>query len=331
MAVTRTGGNMQGQDSDQAAVAQSAKSSRPKRPIPKIDFSHPQGASALYAADSLHWHVFKNPVSLFIGGITAVLLELAEERVRTGVWEHSIFPTDPITRLMRTGLAAHVSVYAPVAVAEKMIGGVVAMHARVEGRTPRGTPYRANDPELLNWVQCTVSYGFMEAYAAFCRPLTDQQRDRFYGESVASARLFLAHGAPRSLADLRMQMAAMEPHLEGHPIVFEFLDIMKRTPAVPLPFRPLQRMMLRAGVQMLPPWLIERLALSGGEWRLKGWERRLLRCVGALFERIPIPGSPPVRASQRLGLPANYLYRCGTWTKELQQSGELKDGAWHEP
>jgi uncharacterized protein (DUF2236 family) len=33
--------------------------------------------------------VFKNPVTLFIGGVGAVLLELAEPRVRDGVWGHS--------------------------------------------------------------------------------------------------------------------------------------------------------------------------------------------------------------------------------------------------
>lgn len=322
---------MQERGPDQAEGSRSTTSSKQKRPIPKIDFGSPVGAPALYAVDSLHWQVFKNPVSLFIGGITAVLLELAEERVRTGVWEHSIFATDPITRLVRTGLATNVCVYAPAEVAEKLIRGVVAMHSRVEGRTPRGTPYRANDQELLDWVQCTVSYGFMEAYAAFCRPLMDAQRDRFYAESPASARLFLAHGAPRSLAEQREQFVAMEPHLEAHPIVFEFLEIMQRTPALPPPFKPLQRMMLRAGIQMLPPWLIERLQLSGPEWQLKKWERTLLTRIGALFERIPIPGSPSVRASKRMGLSASYLFSSRAWTDGSSQSRELAgENAWRE-
>ena len=280
-----------------------------KRPLPKVDFLNPHGAPALYSADSVSWQVFKNPVSLFIGGITAVLLELAEERVRTGVWEHSIFPTDPLTRMERTGLMAHVSVYAPAAVAEKLIRGVVAMHGRVEGKTPKGTPYRANDPELLDWVQCTVSYGFMEAYAAFCRPLTDEQRDRFYKESIASARLFLAHGAPQSQAEQRQLFERMQPHLEPHPIISQFLDIVLRISALPAVLRPLQSMMVRAGVQMLPGWVLERLNLQGPQWQLKSWERRLLRGMGALFERVPIPNAAPTLASRRMGLPARYLYR----------------------
>ena len=47
--------------------------------------------------------VFKNPVTMFIGGVAAVILELAEPRVRTGVWEHSRFSRDPVGRLRRTG------------------------------------------------------------------------------------------------------------------------------------------------------------------------------------------------------------------------------------
>jgi uncharacterized protein (DUF2236 family) len=280
-----------------------------KRPLPKVDFLRPTGAPALYASHSLAWQIYKNPVSLFIGGITAVLLELAEERVRSGVWNHSIFPTDPLTRMRRTGLATHVSVYAPVPVAEKLIGAVVRMHQRVEGQTPRGTAYRANDPELLNWVQCTATYGFMEAYAMFCRPLSDEQRDQHYQESQASARLFLATGAPRSLREQREQFEAMRPHLEPHPIVFEFLDIVKRAPALPGPLRLLQPMMIRAGIAVLPQWVIGRLELDGAQWQLRKWERRLLQRLGAWLERVPIPLSPPVQACRRMGLPANYLYR----------------------
>ena len=280
-----------------------------KRPMSKVDFLNPAGAAALYSPDSIAWQVFKNPVALFIGGVAAVLLELAEERVRSGVWEHSIFPTDPITRMRRTGLVPQVSVYAPGATAEKLIGAVVQMHGRVEGRTPRGTPYRANDPELLNWVQCTADYGFLEAYASYCRPLTDQQRDRFYAESQPAARLFLATRAPASLAEQREQFEAMRPHLEVHPIVFEFLGILKRTPTVSLLLQPLQWMMVRAGIHILPPWVIQRLTLDGPEWQLRAWERRLLVRLGGLFERFAIPNVPAVQASKRMGLPANFLYK----------------------
>jgi uncharacterized protein (DUF2236 family) len=211
--------------------------------------------------------------------------------------------------MRRTGLATRVSVYAPAPVAEKLIAAVVRMHGRVEGRTPRGTAYRANDTELLNWVQCTATYGFMEAYATFCRPLSDEQRDQHYLESQASARLFLATGAPRSLREQREQFEAMRPHLEPHPIVFEFLDIVKRAPALPWPLRALQSTMIRAGIAVLPQWVIERLELGGTQWQLREPERRLLQRLGAFFERVPIPYSAPTLSCRRMGLPASYLYR----------------------
>jgi uncharacterized protein (DUF2236 family) len=50
-----------------------------------VDFSRPTGEAALVSPDSVSWRVFKNPLSLFIGGVTAVVMELAEPRVRTGV------------------------------------------------------------------------------------------------------------------------------------------------------------------------------------------------------------------------------------------------------
>jgi len=280
-----------------------------KRILPRIDYANPPGAAALYPPDSVAWAVFKNPVALFVGGITAVLLELGEPRVRSGVWEHSIFPTDPLTRLQRTGYVTHVSVYAPASVAAKVITGVTRMHERVRGTTPGGAAYHANDPELLDWVQCTVGFGFMEAYSAYCRTLTPAEKDRSYREAKPSADLFLAHGAPLSVAEQRAQFEAMRPKLEPHAIIGEFLEIMLNTKGLPIPLRPFQGMMVRAAIALLPDWACTMFALNGDEWRLRGWERRTVRMLGALFERIPIPGTPPVEASKRLGLPANYLYR----------------------
>ena len=51
----------------------------------RIDFLRPIGEAALLSPASVSWRIFKNPLSLFIGGITAVIMELAEPRVRSGV------------------------------------------------------------------------------------------------------------------------------------------------------------------------------------------------------------------------------------------------------
>jgi len=105
---------------------------RPKEGL-GIDFGRPLGEAALASPDSVSWRIFKNPVALLIGGIAAVILELAEPAVRAGVWEHSSFRNDPMGRLRRTGLAAMVTVYGARSVAEPMIAGVVRIHHRVRG------------------------------------------------------------------------------------------------------------------------------------------------------------------------------------------------------
>ena len=90
-----------------------------------VDFSSPPMEPALVPPDSVSWRIFKNPVSVFIGGVAAVILEFGEPRVRDGVWQHSSFRTDPLTRLQRTGLAAMITIYGPRSTAEAMIAGVV--------------------------------------------------------------------------------------------------------------------------------------------------------------------------------------------------------------
>lgn len=275
---------------------------------PRVDFRRPAGEPALAAPDSVSWRVFKNPISLFVGGVTAVILELAEPRVRTGVWEHSSFRRDPLPRLKRTGLAAMVTVYGARSVAEKMIAGVRRMHDRVTGDTPAGAAYRANDVELLDWVQATASFGFMEAYHAYARPLSDADRDRFYAEAGPAAALYGALGAPVSVAQWEAQLAAMLPRLERHEIVFEFLELMRHTAILPPPLRGFQGALIRAAVAITPPPVRAVVGL-GREWDLRPVERRLVKLAGAAADRFPIKGTPAVEACRRMGLPTDYLYR----------------------
>lgn len=130
-----------------------------------FDFSLPAGEQALVPANSVSWRIFKNQVTLFIGGVSAVLLEFAEPKVRDGVWQHSTFRKDALTRLQRTGLAAMVTVYGARSQAEAMIAAVVRRHGNVEGATSSGERYNANDQDLLDWVQATAGF-------ASWRPIT---------------------------------------------------------------------------------------------------------------------------------------------------------------
>ena len=271
-----------------------------------IDFSRPIGEAALVPPNSLSWRVFKNPLSLFIGGVTAVILELAEPRVRTGVWEHTTFRLDPVRRLRRTGLAAMVTIYGARSAAEAMIAGVRRIHDTVAGTTPSGESYRANDPELLNWVHATAAYGFLQAYHAYVQPLSSSERDRYYAEGVPAAFLYGATSAPTSEAELETLLRATAGRLERSPIVFEFLEIMRLAPILPLLLRPAQHFLVRAAVDLAPSWVRTILRLKGHG--LHAWEVEAVRQVGAFADRVVLESSPAVEACRRMCLPADYLY-----------------------
>jgi len=269
------------------------------------DFLRPAGEAALVSPDSVSWRVFKNPLSLFIGGVAAVIMELAEPRVRTGVWEHTTFRVDPIRRLRRTGLAAMITIYGARGTAEATIARVRRMHDRVAGLTPAGKAYSANDPELLNWVQSTAAYGFLQAYHSYVRPLSDLERDRYYAEGTLAAGLCGA-SASTSEAALEMRFEAMANQLERSDILFEFLTIMRSAPILPMPLRPLQPLLVRAAIELTPHWLQTIVGLT--DHGLNAWEAGVVRQIGAFSDCVVLETNPAVQACRRMRLSANYLY-----------------------
>jgi uncharacterized protein (DUF2236 family) len=272
-----------------------------------IDFTRPLGEEALLPADSVSWRVCKNPVALFIGGVAAVILELAEPAVRAGVWEHSTFRTNPVGRLQRTGLAAMATVYGARSISEPMIAAVVRIHGRVTGETAAGLRYSANDRHLLNWVQATAAFGFAEAYSRYVSPLSQAECDGLYREGAPASRLYGALDAPASSGELRDLFHSMGDRLEPSPIIFQFLQIMSETPAFPLPLIWMQSMLVRAAVDIIPDWMRERLGLDV-RYGLRARERWIVKLAGTLSDRIVLSESPAVQSCVRLGLPLTHLY-----------------------
>lgn len=274
--------------------------------LPRVDFTQPAGAPALFAADSVAWRVMKNPLALVIGGMAGVILELAEPRVRTGVWKHTRFREDPLGRMKRTGHAAMATIYAPAEIARALIAGVSRRHAQVTGATPAGAAYTASDPELLEWVQATAAFGFLEAYRRFARTLSPTECDRFYAEGAPAAALYGATGAPRSFVEIEALFARMRGKLERSDIVLEFHSILRTAPL--LPARPLQSLCIRAAVEITPGWVRDILGL-GKSYGLPPGGETTLHALGAAADRLTLSNAPPAQACVRLGLPTDYLYR----------------------
>lgn len=285
----------------------------------KIDYANPLGEPAYLEPGSMHWRVYKNPIALAVGGVAAVLLEFADARIRSGVWDHSTYKADPIGRSKRTGIAAMVGVYGPQPAARRVIQGVTNMHTRVVGETPKGESYKALDVELLDWVSATAGYGFLNAYDRFVEPLTEAEKTRFYAEAGPIARLYGVKQSPASQAEFMAMMEKLLPRFEPHPIVGEFLDIIQSGQAAPNAPKFLHKALARASVSLLPPAVREKLAL-GRDYDLTTVDRLALKAAGALAEKIAVRSSPPSQASVRLGLPYDFLYRSRSEQKRLLEA-----------
>ena len=288
----------------------------------KIDFLHPEGEPAFAGPDSVSWRVFKNPIALGVGGIAAVLLEFADARIRSGVWDHSTFRTDPVGRSRRTGIAAMVGVYGPQSAARRVIRGVTNMHAKVSGETPTGEPYRALDGELLDWVSATASYGFLTAYDRFVKPVSEADKTRFYAEGDAVARLYGVQHPLTCEADFDAMLDTLLPRFEPHPINTEFLDIMKSGRAAKGVPKGLQSAIVHAAVAILPPEVRTRLEL-GPEYDLSPRGERVVRFLGTLAERIPAAAGPAGQACVRLGLPATFLWKSPEKQASILQTTQV--------
>jgi len=84
------------------------------------------------------------------------------------------------------------------------------------------------------------------------------------------------------------------------------LAIVGEMPALPRALRPLQRLLVRAAVRLVPAQLRRQLGLGAG-WGLPPGAPALLRSIGTAADRVVLATHPAVQACRRLGLPDDYL------------------------
>lgn len=226
-----------------------------------VNYLEPAGDPGLFGPDSMAWRVHANPIALAIGGVAAVILELAEPRVRSGVWDHSTFKTNPLGRMQRTGEATLITTYGPTKAAEARVAMVTRMHERVGGKTPEGQAYTALEPELMTWVHVTAGWGFMNAYHRYVRPLSRADQDRYYAEGGRLGRMFGAPEPPDSVAGVEAWFDRMRPMLVPHPIIGEFLGIVSTTSPLGLAGRALQPLVVQAAIDLVPKDIQAKLGL----------------------------------------------------------------------
>ena len=170
---------------------------------PRTHLERLRARDGYFSPESMVRRLGNSPVTPFLGGGAAVLLQVAHPLVACGVVEHSGYDRHLWRRLTRTLRALYLVTFGDRAEAERAGAAVRAVHARVRGRTrtqlgpfPTGTSYSASDPGLMLWVHATLVYSSLAAYELFVEPLRSEERERYHDEMNLVAVLF---GTPARL------------------------------------------------------------------------------------------------------------------------------------
>jgi uncharacterized protein (DUF2236 family) len=156
----------------------------------------PDPREGLFGPGSLLWEVNRSSIC-FLGAGRAALLQLAHPWVAQGIEQHSATRDDPFGRFRRTFFHVFRMVFGDLPAAFDAARAVHAIHERVAGTLPHavgpfaaGSPYRANDPAALLWVHATLWDTSLLCFERVVRPLADDERQRYYGETKRFAALF---------------------------------------------------------------------------------------------------------------------------------------------
>lgn len=211
-------------------------------------------ADGLFGPESVAWRVHGDVTTMMVGGVAALLLQMLHPAVLSGVWDHSNFRRDMHGRLRRTARFIALTTYGGRDEAEASIDRVREVHRRVQGVTPDGSPYAADDPELITWVHATETLSFLNAWRGFAEPsMRPSDQDRYFAEMAVIAERLGAMAVPRTRAEMLRYVKAMRPHLKADGRTREIADlVLQRPPLSPhaVPFSLVQR----AAVDQLPRW-----------------------------------------------------------------------------
>ena len=200
--------------------------------------------------------------SMYVGGIRAVLLQTMQPQAMTAVAEHSGYRGDMWGRLARTSRFLAVTTFGTVDDAQQAVDAVRAIHDRVHGAMPDGTPYDANDPHLLEWVHVAEIQSFLLAHRRYgAEPLDQAGYDEYVAEAALIARKLGVVDPPTTEAELHAAVEAFRPELRAIDHAREAVSYLIRHPDLPIPARPPYWVLVAAAVGLMPEWTREPLAL----------------------------------------------------------------------
>jgi uncharacterized protein (DUF2236 family) len=244
--------------------------------------------SAGYFTDESMLRRVNRERALALAGPRALLMQAAHPLAVAGLLAHSSALDEPYERLARTAEVLSTIGFGSTRDADRVTAHVRAMHRRVRGRIPEavgpypaGTPYRADDPELLMWVLFSLVDSATVVYRKYVRSISREEEAALWHDYRLIGRLFglRDRDMPRTLDELDDYRRSM---LEGDRLhvsrwARERARKIVLAPPVPLLARPLletvnfitiallpDRIREEYGFSPLPPPVVRKALVAGG-------------------------------------------------------------------
>jgi len=213
-----------------------------------------QGQDAGYfGAGSAAWAVHGSLPTL-VGGVRALLMQALHPGALAGVMEHSRYEQDALGRLAGTTQWLTVVTFGDTTAADRECARVRGMHRKVTGTYealdgPR--PYAATDPDLLRWVHVAFTDSFLATHQVWGGEIPGGP-DAYVREWAKAGELVGVDDPPRSVAELRTQIADFQPELRGDANSAKTVDFIRNAP-LPLAARPPYALLYAGAVSTMQP------------------------------------------------------------------------------
>ncbi|MFF1871560.1 oxygenase MpaB family protein [Kitasatospora herbaricolor] len=229
----------------------------------------PANRSRIHDTPGPRWFGPERPVravhgdaSMFIGGLSALLLQSLHPVAMAAVAGHSGFRGDPWGRLQRTSTFLAVTTFGTAEDARHAVDRVRAVHERIRGTTADGQPYRAADPHLLGWVHAAEVDSFLRAHRRYgARPLDDAGYDGYVADAARVAAALGVVDPPLDQRELAARIDAYRPELRATDEAFDTARYLLLRPPLPLAARPAYTALAAGAVALLPGWARAELRL----------------------------------------------------------------------
>ncbi len=235
---------------------------------------------------------------LALSGPRALLMQAAHPVAFAGFFRSTGALDDPYARLRRTARVLNTIVFGERSRADTATARVRAVHRRVRGellepagRFPAGTPWAADDPQLLLWILATLADSGLLVYERYVGAVHRKEREAYWSDYRVVGSLFGLEDrdmpATAGRLDAYMREMLSGDLLNVSPQARELAIKIVLRPPVPLRARPLLELANFITVGLLPATLRRQYGLR--------WDpvRGLMLRVGAEYtKRVLVPVLP---------------------------------------